>query len=89
MANSKQATKRARQNDVRAKHNASIRSALRTKIKNVLKAVLAKDTKSAQDAYQKASQYLDRSAGKHLVHQNRAARLKSRLNAKVKALVKA
>ena len=70
MANIKSAIKRARQNPKRRKHNASARSMLRTYIKSVLKAVEAGDKES----------------NKGLIHKNKAARTKSRLNARVKAL---
>ena len=47
MANSPQARKRARQNDKRRAHNASLRSLVRTKIKQV---IAAADTGNADDA---------------------------------------
>lgn len=86
MANSPQARKRARQNETRREHNTSRRSMMRTHIKKVLKAIEAKDQAEAKSAYQKATSIIDRSAKSGLIHQNTAARYKSRLNARIKAL---
>lgn len=86
MANIKSAIKRARQNEKQRKHNASARSTYRTYIKNVLKAIEAQDKPLAQAAFLKAQSVLDKAAGKRLIHKNKAARLKSRLSAKVKAI---
>ncbi len=86
MANIKSAIKRARQNIKRREHNASARSMYRTYIKNVLKAVKAGDIEAAKAAYQKAQPIVDKAAGKGLLHKNKAARIKSRLSARVKAM---
>ena len=86
MANSAQARKRARQAEVHRLRNASQRSALRTAVKKVLKAIHAGDQEAAVAAYKNAVPAIDRAAGKGLIHANKAARHKSRLNARVKAL---
>jgi small subunit ribosomal protein S20 len=86
LANSAQARKRARQADRGRKRNASQRSMLRTCIKNVIKAVEAGDAEAARDAYRKAIPVIDKSAGKGLIHKNKAARHKSRLGHHVRAL---
>ncbi len=86
MANIKSAIKRARQNIKLRQHNASARSMFRTFIKNVLKAVEAGDKEAARAAYAKAQPIIDKAAGKGLLHKNKAARIKSRLNARVKAM---
>ncbi len=86
MANSAQARKRARQAEKRRQLNSSQRSAMRTTVKAVLKAVNAGDKEQAQAAFTKASSALDKAAGKGLVHKNLAARGKSRLNARVRAM---
>ena len=87
MANSPQARKRARQNDKRRAHNASLRSLVRTKIKQVLAAVKSGDADASRTAYTAAVPVIDRMANKGIIPKNKAARHKSRLNAKVKALV--
>ena len=86
MANIKSAIKRARQNVKLRQHNASARSMLRTYIKNVLKAVIAGDVEIARAAYAKAQPIIDKAANKGLVHKNKAARIKSRLAARVKGM---
>jgi small subunit ribosomal protein S20 len=86
LANSAQARKRARQSEVNRKRNASQRSMLRTHIKNVIKAIEAGDATAAQTAYSKAVPVIDKSVGKGLIHKNKAARHKSRLNQHVRAL---
>lgn len=86
MANSPQAKKRIKQAEKSRAQNASQRSSMRTAVKNVLKAIIAGDKAAAQTAYGKACSMLDRSARKGLIHKNKAARLKSRINTKLRAL---
>lgn len=86
MANTPQARKRARQNAVRRVHNHSRASEMRTHIKRFLRAVNSGDREAAQAAYGRAVSRIDRLARKHLHHPNRAARLKSRLNARLRQL---
>lgn len=86
MANIKSAIKRARQNVKLRQHNASARSMYRTYIKNVLKAVESGDLEGARAALTKAQPVIDKAAGKGLMHKNKAARIKSRLVARVKAM---
>ncbi|WOX06698.1 30S ribosomal protein S20 [Microbulbifer pacificus] len=86
MANSPQAKKRARQNDKRRNHNASLRSMVRTYIKKVVAAIDAGDTEKAKSAYAAAVPVIDRMADKGIIHKNKAARHKSRLNAQIKKL---
>ena len=80
MANTPQAKKRARQNDNRRVHNHAIRTRMRTAIKGFLKAVEAKDKDAATTAFKTTVSFLDRVVSKGLHHRNRAARLKNRLN---------
>ena len=86
MANSPQAKKRARQADKRRRHNASLRSLVRTVTKKVVTAIDAGDAEQAKTAYNEAVPVIDRMADKGIIHKNKAARHKSRLNAQVKAL---
>lgn len=60
---------------------------LRTAVKRVLALVKRKDAKAATGAYREATSMLDRFAAKKLHHPNKAARLKRRLNQRLKALV--
>ncbi|MGB3742247.1 30S ribosomal protein S20 [Castellaniella sp.] len=86
MANSAQARKRARQAVAHNKHNASMRSMLRTAIKRVRQAIEAGDQTAANEAFRKTSSVIDRVADKQIIHKNKAARHKSRLSAAIKAL---
>jgi len=86
LANSPQARKRAKQNNKRRAHNASLRSLVRTKMKQVLAAVGTGEHAAAQEAFNNAIPVIDRMANKGIINKNKAARHKSRLNAKVKAL---
>jgi len=87
LANIASAKKRAIQSEKHRAHNASLRSRLRTFIKKVILAVEAGDVEQAQAAYRAAVPIIDSSVNKGLIHRNKAARSKSRLNARVKALV--
>jgi small subunit ribosomal protein S20 len=86
VANIKSAIKRARQNVKLRQHNASARSMFRTYIKNVLKAVESGNQEDARVAYTKAQPVIDKAASKGLIHKNKAARIKSRLVARLKAM---
>ena len=86
MANSPQARKRARQNDKRRLHNASMRSMARTYMKKVIAAIESGNAEEAQAAYAAAVPIIDRIADKGVIHKNKAARHKSRFNAQIKAL---
>ena len=81
MANSPQAKKRARQSEKRRNHNASLRSVVRTMIKKVNTAISTGDAAAAKAAYDSAVPVIDRMADKGIIHKNKAARHKSRLNA--------
>lgn len=89
MANIKSAKKRVKQAIKHRAHNMALRSRMRTAVKNVRKAVDAKDVESAKSTFRTAVSVLDNTADKNLIHKNKAARLKSRLNKLVKELVTA
>ena len=78
--------KRARQDVALNAHNTSLRSRFRTVVKNVQKAVAGGDKDKARDLFQSAQGVIDSVADKGIFHKNKAARVKSRLAAKVKAL---
>jgi small subunit ribosomal protein S20 len=63
-----------------------MRSMTRTQVKKVIKAINAEDRTAAETAYKAAAPALDRAAEKDLIHKNKAARHKSRLNARIKAM---
>lgn len=85
-ARSASGLKRARQDIKLNAANTALRSRFRTVIKNVQKAVDAGDKAKATELFKTAQPVIDSVADKHLFHKNKAARHKSRLSAKVKAM---
>ncbi len=81
--------KRARQDVKLNAHNSSLRSRYRTAIKKVKKAVAAGDKTQATALFAQMQSIVDTIADKGIFHKNKAARDKSRLSAKVKALAAA
>lgn len=86
MANTKQAAKRARQAEKHRVGNKWQVSRMNTQIKRVATAVDEKNKTEAQDLYKQAASAIDRLVHKGLVHKNKAARLKSRLNKRLVAI---
>ena len=86
MANTQQALKRAQQAEKRRQQNTSQRSMLRTYVKKVVQAVAGGDPEAARAAYQAAVPVVDRMADKGIIHKNKAARHKSRLSARIRAM---
>jgi len=86
LANTAQSRKRARQAEDHRQRNAGYRSMFRTFIKKVLNAVAAGDKNAAEQAYKNAVVLIDKTVGKGLIHKNKAARHKSRLNARIRAM---
>jgi small subunit ribosomal protein S20 len=86
MANSAQARKRARQAEATRMRNASQKSALRTAVKKVKKAIAAGDKAAAAKTLQESQAVMDKMADKNIVHKNMVSRTKSRLSTAIKAL---
>ena len=86
MANTAQAKKRVRQSEKARARNASQRSDMRTAVKKLLRTIEGGDKSAMQTVFIEASSALDRAARKGLIHKNKAARLKSRLSARIKAV---
>jgi small subunit ribosomal protein S20 len=86
MANSASARKRARQADQRRAQNMSLRTAARTAIKIVEKAVVDGDKAAADAALSRSTSTIDRVAAKGVLQRNTANRHKSRLSQAVKAM---
>lgn len=89
MANTAQAKKRARQAEKRRQQNMGMRSQLRTSIKKVHTALAANDKKAADTGFREAQPIIDKMVSKGIIHKNKAARHKSRLNARIKKLATA
>ena len=86
MANIKSARKRAHQAEKTRKHNMGLRSTMRTSIKKVINACDEGNHAAAAAAYKEAVPVIDSMVNKGIVSKNKAARHKSRLNARVKGL---
>jgi len=83
MANTAQARKRVRQSVSRRERNIALKSKLRTFVKNVVKAIDSEDKSVASENYKKAVPVIDASVSKGIIHKNKAARYKSRLNKQI------
>lgn len=86
MANIKSAKKRVLVNQKKADRNKSIKSAVKTSIKKVEVAVVAKDKEAAVAALANAISTIDKAATKGVYHKNNAARKVSRLSKAVNTL---
>ena len=86
MANTRQAKKRIRQSEKHRQHNVPLRSMYRTAISKVVQAVQKSDKTSANDAYKVAVPIIDKMVTKGIIHKNKAARHKSRLNVSIKKI---
>jgi len=86
MANIKSARKRARQAQERRVHNMSLRTAVRSAIKNAKKAVAAGDKAAAEKTLRESQRIIDRVVAKGILHRNAGDRHKSRLAQSLKAV---
>ncbi len=86
MANTAQARKRVRQADKARARNASQKSNFRTSIKRVLKSLSEKDKDKSNLHLKEAVSVMDKLVMKGLIHKNKAARHKSRLNKQIQKL---
>ena len=89
MANHVSSLKRARQTETRTAVNRANRSRMRTSLRALREALTKGDLKAAQVQFRETVSILDKSVQKGILHDNTASRYKSRLNARVKALVTA
>jgi small subunit ribosomal protein S20 len=86
LANIKSAIKRARQSERRRANNKALRSRVRTEVKKVLSAIRDGDRKSAEASFKEAVPVIDSMVNKGILHANKAARHKSRLNQRIRSL---
>jgi len=89
VANTASAKKRARQQEKNRAHNASLRSMVRTYVKKVIAKINAGNYEEAMAAFKVAEPIVDSMVNKGIFAKNKAARTKSRLNARIKALKEA
>jgi len=86
LANTSQARKRVRQANKAKARNASQKSEFRSSVKKVLKSISEKNKDQSSQDYKKAVSVMDKLVTKGLLHKNKAARHKSRLNKQLKNL---
>ncbi len=85
MPNIKSAAKRLRQSIVRRQRNRAIKRAVKTQCRKVEDALQEGNADQARAEFALATRKLDQAAAKRAIHRNAAARVKSRLAAKMKA----
>jgi len=86
MANTYSALKRARQTERRTEVNRKNKTRLRHHIRAIRRVLAGKDPKSAAQMLPETFSLIDRSAKLGIIKKNTAARYKSKLHLKVKAL---
>ena len=86
VANTSSAIKRVRSNARKRQRNLLVRSATMTHMKQANAALSEGKAEDAEQAVKSAIQALDRAAGKGVLHNNNAARRKSRMMAKLNKL---
>jgi small subunit ribosomal protein S20 len=85
MPTTKSAKKRLRQSLERRAKNRASKSAVKTQVRKVRRAVAAGDLALAETEFRQAAKKLDRAGLKRVIHPNAAARTKSRLSHLIKA----
>jgi small subunit ribosomal protein S20 len=86
VANTKSAEKAARQAEKHRARNVSLRSRMRTAVRNVTAAISAGNKEAARTTYHGAVPVIDSLVSKQIIHRNKAARHKSRLSARIRAI---
>ena len=80
MANIKSQIKRNRQNEAAHERNKSVKSALKTAVRQFREAVSSGDKDKAQELARVAGRKLDKAASAGVIHKNQAANRKSAIN---------
>ncbi len=86
MANTYSALKRVRQTERRTEYNRKNRTRLRHQIRAMRRAIQEKDAKKAGDLLSLTFSVIDRAVKNGTIKKNTAARYKSKLHARIKAL---
>ena len=86
MANRRSSIKKIRVDKRRHANNLIVRSELKSVARKVREMVSAKKRNEAEQALRAFFSKLDKAVKKNIVHRNRASRLKSRIQSKVRAL---
>jgi len=88
MPHSNQAKKRLRQNVKRKIQNRNVKSSMKTHVKKVLKAIDAKDVKTAKEELPKAMKKIDKAVKRNVIHKNQGSRRVARLSRNLHKLEK-
>lgn len=86
MANIKSAKKRILQNEVRRQKNRTFRSRMRSTIRRLRAAIDQGEATEARELLEPTLRVIDKTAQKGIIHDNAAARYKSRLTRAVRSL---
>jgi small subunit ribosomal protein S20 len=86
VANTKSAEKAARQAEKHRARNVALRSRMRTAVREVTAAITGGNKQAAQATYKEAVPVIDTLVNKQIIHRNKAARHKSRLAARIRAM---
>jgi len=89
MPNTKSAKKRLRQDDAQKARNLAVKRAMRTQLRKIRDAVKSGDVELATTEFRITAKKLDRAGARNIIHRNAAARIKSRLSARIKDLKQA
>jgi len=86
MPNIASAKKRLRQSLVRRTRNRAAKSALKSQIRKYLETLKSGNLAQAETEFRALTTKFDKAAAANVIHANRAARVKSRLSARLKAV---
>jgi len=86
VANTKSAEKAARQAEKHRTRNVALRSRMRTAVRSVTAAITGGNKETATATYKEAVPVIDTLVNKQIIHRNKAARHKSRLAARIRAM---
>src|SRR6516162_4717891 len=86
LANTKSAEKAAHQAEKHRARNVALRSRMRTAVRTVTTAIASGNKETAKNSYQRAVPVIDSLVSKQIIHRNKAARHKSRLTARIRAM---
>lgn len=88
MPHTPSAAKRLRKSETRRKHNRTIAKAIKLKRRELADSLKTGDAAKCAESAKTVVVSLDRAASKGYIHKNKAARLKSRLAKKLRAVAK-
>lgn len=88
MPHSVSAKKRLRQNLRSRERNRAVKSEIKSEVRKLFEALTSGDVATAREHFRLVAKKADRAAAKRTIHPNRAARIKSRLSARVLSVAK-